>query len=495
MKLSLVYRIVGLYLFFLFLISLADASAQQPRYHIVQPQETVYSIAKRYNLSIHDIYKLNPSSKEKIRSGEKLILPDSSTLLQQGRNGKKTHTIVKGETLYSVCRRYGVSEELMMITNPGLTPRNFKIGDVITIPEKNKRDTIIAKSSGGDDEHASKNIQVHNRQVKVALLLPLSKGAPSRYMEFYEGFLMGLYDLKKNGVSVDLVVKDVASLLDIQRLERSLIFEDRDLVIGGTGDDQIEYMAKTVGQALYVVPFSSREKLAMYSSKLYQVNSPQDLLYKEVLEGFLSQYKNHKIYLANADQVDTDGFYDYLKRYLDKNSIDYRMIDFAGDAAISIDSRAVIVPANQTPRMAERIFNKLGNSSCSIFASPRWQSFNSSLIRQMHKYNTTIYTSFFMDNKDALSVDFYTKYNAWFGHPIANTYPKYGAVGYDVARYFIRAIASYGADFLKYSYQIPSDGIQTDFKFRKVSSTGGYVNQNVFFVTYHPNGRITKTSL
>ena len=48
---------------FLFQLSTLSASAQEFKYHTVEAGETVYSIAKAYNISEEAIYKYNPDAK------------------------------------------------------------------------------------------------------------------------------------------------------------------------------------------------------------------------------------------------------------------------------------------------------------------------------------------------------------------------------------------------------------------------------------------------
>lgn len=51
------------------------------------------------------------------------------------QNEQRFHTIVKGETLYSLTRLYHVKAADICAANPGLSAENFKIGTVILIPE------------------------------------------------------------------------------------------------------------------------------------------------------------------------------------------------------------------------------------------------------------------------------------------------------------------------------------------------------------------------
>lgn len=46
----------------------------------------------------------------------------------------KSHTIRSGETLYSIAKKYGVSQRSLEAANPALNPKKMKVGQVVKIP-------------------------------------------------------------------------------------------------------------------------------------------------------------------------------------------------------------------------------------------------------------------------------------------------------------------------------------------------------------------------
>lgn len=98
--------------------------------HTIRQGETVYSIARTYQVSPNDILKLNPSAASGIRTGDKLNIPQK----QGSGTGERFHTIAAGETLYRLTKTYQVSADDICKANPGLTAENFKAGMVVRIP-------------------------------------------------------------------------------------------------------------------------------------------------------------------------------------------------------------------------------------------------------------------------------------------------------------------------------------------------------------------------
>ncbi|MDR2041565.1 MAG: LysM peptidoglycan-binding domain-containing protein [Tannerella sp.] len=106
-------------------------------YHTVERGQTVYSIALMYDVSEEDVYRLNPSSRQYVKAGEKLKIPQKEVAALSEERKDETyvyHTIQPGETLYGVSKRYKIPAEEISDANPGLTFQSFVAGRIIRIP-------------------------------------------------------------------------------------------------------------------------------------------------------------------------------------------------------------------------------------------------------------------------------------------------------------------------------------------------------------------------
>lgn len=97
--------------------------------HTVAKGETVYSIAAAYHTTVQQIYKLNPKAEQGIKAGDKLLI-----LKVKAITGYSNHLIEAKETLYSVSRMYKITVDDLKDANPGLTESSFSIGKTIRIP-------------------------------------------------------------------------------------------------------------------------------------------------------------------------------------------------------------------------------------------------------------------------------------------------------------------------------------------------------------------------
>lgn len=118
----------------LFIVIFAlEANAQENKsyiLHTVEKGQSLYSISSMYGVNQSDIVKLNPGSDEKIFVGATLRIPITAANSQK----ETFHTIAAGETLYRLTLKYGVSAQDICDANPGLSADNFRIGQVIRIP-------------------------------------------------------------------------------------------------------------------------------------------------------------------------------------------------------------------------------------------------------------------------------------------------------------------------------------------------------------------------
>ena len=108
----------------------ARAQETETFVHTIKQGETVYSIARTYQVSPESILKLNPTASTGIKAGETLTIPQQ----QNGTQEKRFHTIQAGETLYKLTTIYNISAKAICEANPGLSAENFRIGQVIVIP-------------------------------------------------------------------------------------------------------------------------------------------------------------------------------------------------------------------------------------------------------------------------------------------------------------------------------------------------------------------------
>ena len=124
------------------LSAIASLSAQNT--HTVVKGDNPYNIAKRYGMSVDDLVKLNPNSKDgSVSIGDVLLINKSgstttSTPQKTVSSSTKIGKIIlkPKQTIYGITKQYQISEGDLRALNPNLDS-NMKIGDEVSLPLAN----------------------------------------------------------------------------------------------------------------------------------------------------------------------------------------------------------------------------------------------------------------------------------------------------------------------------------------------------------------------
>ena len=99
-------------------------SAQNYKTHKVLSGETIESIAKKYLVTPFDIFALNPDAKTNFSTNSVLIIPNSkvknNVLIEPSKEviDYKKHKVKRKETLYSLSKKYNVTIDEIKKANP-----------------------------------------------------------------------------------------------------------------------------------------------------------------------------------------------------------------------------------------------------------------------------------------------------------------------------------------------------------------------------------------
>lgn len=124
--------------------------------HVIESRnETPYFIAKKYGITVEQIYAYNPEIK-RFRKGTELRIPvweepvelnasktNEVTNLNADTNNPELneHLVLPGETLYSISRKYNVPESEIIFLNP--EAKNLKAGSKIYVPVKEPLEEVL----------------------------------------------------------------------------------------------------------------------------------------------------------------------------------------------------------------------------------------------------------------------------------------------------------------------------------------------------------------
>lgn len=149
-------------------------STQKFAAHTVVKGDTLYSLAKRYNTTVENIVALNPSIEDgkTISIGQTYIMtsdkkPQTAKTSELSEKGFILHTVVKGDTLYSLSKKYGTTVDAVVAANPEITDgQNIKIGHTYKFP---------SSVSTVSEEDTAENFSDENTNVRVAASSGIAK--------------------------------------------------------------------------------------------------------------------------------------------------------------------------------------------------------------------------------------------------------------------------------------------------------------------------------
>lgn len=101
--------------------------------HVVQSGETLFTIARQYDLPVGDIRRWNQLQDDKLTPGTELKIGPPI------REDATTHTVQQGETLFAISRQYDVTVAELQAWN-GLDNFNLNLGQELVIYDEENRD-------------------------------------------------------------------------------------------------------------------------------------------------------------------------------------------------------------------------------------------------------------------------------------------------------------------------------------------------------------------
>lgn len=309
-----------------------EIAAQKPGFykHKVKKRETLYSISRLYGVEIQDIYTANPRLTTAISVGQVIKIPKTKI--------KKSYIIYvasKKIKLNKVARMFKVPLSRLQTENPSLGKRIYT-GQRVRIPvgkmalklmeEKEKEETVTEETKKEHEKGTPlpagcKKIKPHPQKVfKVALMIPFfleetdsldvkkfllekkDNFKPFRFIEFYEGALMAVDSLKKQGMNIQLYVYDVdKNLTKTAKVLQNPGLKTMDLIIGpfyNYNFAQVALFATTFNIPI-VNPLSFREQILEDYPTAIKVKPGKQYQAKLVPELVKQYYPGYKVFLIS----------------------------------------------------------------------------------------------------------------------------------------------------------------------------------------------------
>ncbi|GAB6008301.1 LysM peptidoglycan-binding domain-containing protein [Dysgonomonas reticulitermitis] len=475
--------------------------------HLIEAKETLYSVARMYNISVDDIKDANPGLNESLfKTGKTIKIPKFEPVT----NISTAYSVQKGETLYSISKKYNVSVESLLAANPSIKDTGLREGMALNIPGKASSPAYDNRRPVEPEittESASKG-----ETVRIGIFFSFTDAGSSiqkdKLAEYYEGFLLALRDLKAKGLNAEIYTFDAGPEKNTKRLESLLgtnEVKSLNLMIGGVSKQQIETMSKFSKKTgiKYVIPFGSTSSIES-DPDLFQMTTSHSNLYPEIVSAFVKKFGDYNVvFISETGSNDKADFVAELKKGLSKSNIQYKTITGSENLLENMNAnlrsgRNILVPASSSETTLRKVLatiELLGSSSVSLFGYPEWQAYTQHA-EALHKSDSYIYSIFFLDEQQKEVQDVANQYKSWYGKNMINSFPKWGYLGYDSGLFFLTALKQYGSGFESDLTKMKVQPLQSAVNFERVNGKGGgYINNGLYFVHYKTNSVIEKVDI
>ncbi|MBR2032572.1 MAG: LysM peptidoglycan-binding domain-containing protein [Alistipes sp.] len=295
--------------------------------HDVVKGETLYSLARHYGVTVDDIKGANAVLTEGLKAGQRIKIPVKSAVEKSTK--VQLHKVVRGETLYSLAKQYNVAIEEIQAVNSHIK-KGLKAGQLIEIPIKESQveqpapqqptpviqtEVVASTTEQPQIEEIAEQTVVKSvsfralrqgERADVALLLPLgTKEQPSQnYLDFYRGFLIGLDSVRMSGYSVNLNLYNTAH--DYNRIEQIIAsgaLHNTDLVVGPVYEDEL-IPVTTALQERNIPIVSPLANLTQTTSNAVFQMSPSPATKLEKVRGMFDGSK--RVVIISTDNTDKE---------------------------------------------------------------------------------------------------------------------------------------------------------------------------------------------
>lgn len=526
-------------------VTVVDGERDGETYHTIKSGETLYRLSKMYGVTPRAICDANPGlSTSNFRVGEVILIPKPERSIEiktkKENDGEKeepeiiaTHKVKKGETIEDICRLYGITEEELLAANPQIKNKKIKKKMVLNIPVPKSK---TANDKGTEREPTNHEIfikveeykdSINNRRhtgdgrIKVAVILPflLDSYAPSeqgRMVEYYQGFLMAVNELKNAGYSFEINTFDSGPKeKSLSELVSSGQLDNMDLIIGAMYPNHNSELAKFAQEKEIplVIPFTSKEDEIFRNPMVYIVNAMQSYIIPEVTARFTTTFPNaNVVFVEDEAKGNKKDFIAGLTDELDNTGATHTTIAMSSlttpelmlptlKQLLKEDKENIIVPTSSSAKtlgtllpalVQAEIIDSIDVPDFKLFGYPEWQIYAKDTREQMYEVETYFYTTFYSHYSLPEVAEFRDKYIRWYNRDIQNIYPRYGMLGYDTGYYFLLAVALYGKEMPERINETEFTPVQTGFKFSRVNNWGGLLNKKIYFIHYGRDYKIEK---
>jgi len=487
--------------------------------HTLQPKETLYGLSRQYGVTVKELEDLNPETSKRMEIG--------STLLIKKREEAPVVEV-------AVAKAEEKAEEIAEKTEPVVEKAQEAIEpvkeDVTENAEKQKEELkklhlsakdlqegrrkqaerdadivpVIGKEIALDADRLATADSLNNSNdsaeimpampIRLVYMLPFMTDATKReasidrFIDFYEGSLIAIYEAQQEGQPFDIYTYDVekSDVATQQILQRSELM-NADAIIGPAYPAQVSYASLYAKQNRIpmLIPFTSKVSGLEHNPYLIQFNPSATLEAAALINELMPRRDSINFVYVDAFATDLGSAAKALQTAANdsgfmhtQTTIRAILSDSLGQALVADKENILVFNSDKYSSVQvvmNRILNQKANHQLTLWGRYSWANENCIL--------PMIYTSIFHELEPTELANYSALYQRYFGHDLSAENPRFDLLGYDLTRAMIQNISesrqALQDDACDQVYANERKGIQSDCSFIRSAEGAGRINNAI----------------
>jgi LysM repeat protein len=483
-----------------------------PETYTVQAGETLFSISRRFNLTVEEINNMNPGLTDGLKAGQTIRLKRAQgtqepqyITIQDTTVSYTYHRVRRGETLFRIAKRHGMSTEELEKHNPhvieGLQPKQVLQIPVYKITTKRMavreikppvEEMLPDLPEPGIPEDCRPMVD-QGKTYNIALMLPFFLDASQEiltadtlmqddeqnqnrsyeFMQFYYGAMLAIDSLGKLGLNAKLHVYDVDNTPEsVAKVLAKSELSSMDLIIGPLFSANFDRMASFAAshKVNIINPLSTRTEFLLNNPNTIKAQSSS----KDQVEVLASYIKNNfagkNVIVVRQFSFSENATSDVFRKEFGETGL--KEVIYIRDSldglrrSLSKTRENIIVGLSTDKVFIMDFIRKLNdiraNYDITCFGMQEWEEFE---IDTEHIVNLRLHlpSHNFVDYDSEAVKNYIRLFRAIYNtEPLPN---RFAFEAFDITWYFVSALMKYGAAFEECLPSYRYRGLQIPFSF------------------------------
>ena len=249
------------------------------------------------------------------------------------------YKVKKKDTIYGIAKKYNITIDQLISANPDMQKPDYTLhkGDQLVIPAPV---TTTPQPVQSTQQPATPAVKKSSSAVRIGVMLPLHNvdGDGQRMVEYYRGILMACDSLKAQGISTDVKAWNVPIDANVQQTFADNNAKDCDIIFGPLYTKQVKSMGDFCrrNNIKLVIPFSISGNDVASNDHIMQVYQSPQLQNELAVNAFVERFKGcHAVIVDCNDTTSRKGmFTSALRKRMEAAGIGYSITNLKSSEAM-----------------------------------------------------------------------------------------------------------------------------------------------------------------